>query len=293
MIFGICDALRCDELTNLKFNDVEDNRTRFIVLIRDTKTYIDRQFIIGSNFYALVKKYINLRPSEDFTDRFFINYNKGKCIRQVIGKNKIGDVPKLIASFLNLKDPKTYTGHCFRRTAATLLSDSGARVQTLKQLGGWRSETVALGYVENSMHVKENIYKRIIHASTSGTTNPQPSTSANSEPPPVIHTQDEQNHTKTSDARPPNNLDELAIDWGDFVEDFDISSAKFATATGKAIAVPKNTKVAHMMDLPSTSTDEPGMRSAPKQHFLDKKSVKLQFYDGVEHAAEKTKTDIG
>lgn len=136
MAFGICGALRSDELTNLKFKDVEDNGNKYISVVRDTKTYIDRQFIIGNHFYEIVKKYINMSPSENFTDRFFIVYRNGKCIRQVNGKNKIGEVPKVIATFLNLPDPKSYTEHCFRRTAATLLSDSGASVQMLKQLGG-------------------------------------------------------------------------------------------------------------------------------------------------------------
>lgn len=132
-MFGVCGALRCDELTNLRFKDIEDLGNMYVVTISDTKTYIDRQFIIGSQFHGIVQKYIQLRPAENFTDRFFISYSKGKCTRQVIGKNKIGEVPKLIASYLNLSDPKSYTGHCFRRSAATLLSDSGASVQSLKR----------------------------------------------------------------------------------------------------------------------------------------------------------------
>lgn len=205
--------MRSDELTNLKFQDVEDNGNKYIAIVRDTKTTIDRQFIIGSYFYNIVKKYINMRPSEQFTDRFFIVWRNGKCVRQVIGKNKIGEVPKVIATFLNLPDPKTYTGHCFRRTAATLLSDSGASVQMLKQLGGWRSESVALGYVENSMHVKEKIFKGIVHASTSGQSKTlnSPLTSGNSSThhPPSTSAQSSTCHPLRSDqstiTKPPSS----------------------------------------------------------------------------------------
>lgn len=88
---------------------------------------------------------MSIRPNDQFTDRFFIKYYKGKCQRQVIGKNKIRQTPQIIASYLGLENPKKYTGHCFRRTSATLLSNSGASTTMLKQLGGWKSLTVAQG----------------------------------------------------------------------------------------------------------------------------------------------------
>lgn len=39
---------------------------------------------------------------------------------------QFGNMPKIIAQFLGLSEMEKYTGHCFRRTAATLLADSGA-----------------------------------------------------------------------------------------------------------------------------------------------------------------------
>ena len=47
---------------------------------------------------------MSLRPNEDFTDRFFVQYKNGKCNKQVIGKNKISAIPKLIATYLGLKN---------------------------------------------------------------------------------------------------------------------------------------------------------------------------------------------
>ncbi|KAJ8914344.1 hypothetical protein NQ315_011332 [Exocentrus adspersus] len=38
-----------------------------------------------------------------------------------------------------------YTGHCFRRTSASLLADSGASIDVLKRHGGWKSASVAEG----------------------------------------------------------------------------------------------------------------------------------------------------
>ncbi|XP_044594615.1 uncharacterized protein LOC123272058 [Cotesia glomerata] len=146
LIFGVCGALRCDEISKLKVQDVEDRGKKFLVSINETKNDVPRQFVIGEPFYNRVKQYIEKRAKESFTDRFFIKYQNGKFYQQVIGRNKIGETPRAIASHLNLPNPKLYTGHCFRRTGATLLSDSGANETMLKQLGGWKSTAIALGY---------------------------------------------------------------------------------------------------------------------------------------------------
>lgn len=50
-----------------------------------------------------------------------------------------------------------------RRTSATLLLESGATMQQIKQLRRWRSDLIAQGYIENSLRNKEMIYNRLIH----------------------------------------------------------------------------------------------------------------------------------
>ena len=135
LIFGICGCLRCDELTNMKVDDVEDLGDKYLVSINNNKNDYAGQFIIGIFFYQKIKKYILLRPVDQFSDRFFIHYQRGKCTRQNIGRHKIGEVPEKIATYLQLPNPKRYTGHCFRRMSATLLFESGANMQMVKQLG--------------------------------------------------------------------------------------------------------------------------------------------------------------
>jgi integrase len=39
--------------------------------------------------------------------------------------------------------PGLYTGHCLRRSSATLLADSGGDITDLKRHRGWRSGTIA------------------------------------------------------------------------------------------------------------------------------------------------------
>ncbi|XP_066583293.1 tyrosine recombinase XerC-like [Prorops nasuta] len=163
LIFGICGACRGIELVNIKTDDVEENNKLFIVKIPLTKNYKPRSFVIDEKFYGFVKKYMDLKPKDVNINRFFLNYQHGKCTKQPVGKNKIAGIPKEIARFLGLNNPDSYTGHCFRRTSATLLADAGANITLIKRHGGWRSEGVAEGYIEESINNK----KRIGHLLTS------------------------------------------------------------------------------------------------------------------------------
>lgn len=122
---------------------------------------------IGNEYYNKVRQYVNLRPNDIETDRFFLYYHNGKFTRQVIGKNKIREVPKTIAIFLRLPNPENFTRHCFRRTSATLLANAGANLTTLKQHGGWKSSSVAEGYIENSLHNKNAIFNKIVNSENS------------------------------------------------------------------------------------------------------------------------------
>lgn len=145
-------------------DNVHDTGTYYTIKLPVTKTGITRTFVVEGKFYDIVKKYMNLRPKNVTTKKFFINYQHGKCTNQIIGINKLGAMPKMIANYLNLPDAESYTGHCFRRTSATVLADSGADLVTLKRHGGWKSNGVAEGYIENSIQNKRNIGKRIANS---------------------------------------------------------------------------------------------------------------------------------
>lgn len=177
LIFGISGACRGIELANITVEDVETDTHLQAINLPNTKTNKERKFVISGEFLNIVKAYQDLRPSGVGTPRFFLNYQNGKCTRQVIGKNKLSNMPKEIATYLNLPNPEQYTGHCFRRTSATLLADSGANITTLKRHGGWRSDQVAEGYIENSIQNKFDITQRITERINILPTSPRPSTS--------------------------------------------------------------------------------------------------------------------
>lgn len=67
-----------------------------------------------------------------------------------MGKNTLYQFGKDIAISLGLENPEQYTGHCFRRTSATIAADSGATPHQLQRAFGWKSVSAAQKYIEES-----------------------------------------------------------------------------------------------------------------------------------------------
>jgi integrase len=167
-IFGIMGACRRHELHKLEIDDVNEfgstQGSAILVTIRDTKTHQTRKFTVTGKYYDICKKYMNLRPQNCATKNFFVNYINGKCTIQNVGINKFGNMGKEIATYLNLPNAQLYTGHCFRRSSATILVDAGGDITSLKRHGGWKSTTVAESYVDESIQNKTNIANQILNS---------------------------------------------------------------------------------------------------------------------------------
>ncbi|KAK4882707.1 hypothetical protein RN001_006026 [Aquatica leii] len=177
LIFGVVGAMRSDELIKLETDNVQDLNSKFLISINTSKTKINRLFTVVDNeektILNLIRQYISLRPAHTPHKRFFINYRNNKCSTQPVGINTFSKLPFRIASFLKLEQPHLYTGHCFRRSSASILSDAGADFAEIKRHGGWKSTSVAEGYIETSMQNKINVAQKIFSndacsASTSG-----------------------------------------------------------------------------------------------------------------------------
>ena len=56
-----------------------------------------------------------------------------KFVDQPMGKNMLYCIGKDVAAKLELVNTETYTGHCFRRTSATIAADGGAIPQQLQR----------------------------------------------------------------------------------------------------------------------------------------------------------------
>lgn len=175
-------AYRADEFANLLNEDIEEKPNFVLVNIRKTKNKVPRSFMIINStenvgFLDIFNKYVAVRKKNANVAkqlRFFIRYEKGKCLNQPVGKNTFYKIPSVIANFLNLPNPDSYTGHAFRRTSATLLANTGVNTLSLKKHGGWKSSAIAESYVGDSTCQKLNIANRIL----SGVNHSVPSASA-------------------------------------------------------------------------------------------------------------------
>ncbi|XP_047989509.1 uncharacterized protein LOC125228853 [Leguminivora glycinivorella] len=148
LIFGIVGACRRQELHRLRFTDVEVYEARIFVKIYNAKSNTYRVFTITGEYFELVKKYISLRPDHCHTPSFFIHYQTGKYTSMSVGINQFGNLGKTIAKYLGLPNPELYTGHCFRRTSATILVDADGDILPLR--GQARYKTIPVSEPEDS-----------------------------------------------------------------------------------------------------------------------------------------------
>lgn len=163
MVIGISGACRCEEMVKMVVDDIQDLGSAIHIRIPNNKTRKPRSFtIVGEQYLSIYKNYASLRPEGMREKRFFLKFVNGRCCRMVMGIHKISAVPKEAAVFLKLPGAIEYTGHCLRRTSATLLVDAGADITCLKRHGGWKSSTVAEGYIDESMTNKKDIAKKIL-----------------------------------------------------------------------------------------------------------------------------------
>ncbi|KAG4081131.1 hypothetical protein HA402_011976 [Bradysia odoriphaga] len=111
--FGLSGACRTHEFPTIRMQDIARYDDMFYVTVPRsvTKTRNDNSFAITGALLDYVRKYESLRPGHATSDRFFLNFQKGKCTVQAIGKSKFYKMPRRIAEFLNLPDPENYTGN--------------------------------------------------------------------------------------------------------------------------------------------------------------------------------------
>lgn len=161
VLLAIAGACRICEISQVTLDDIEDSGTLLIVKIKQTKNDVNRRFVVTEKYIKFYRMYIALRPTAAKDRRLFYAYHNGKCINQVVGKNQFYKVPQTVANFLQLENVTLYTGHSFRRSSATLLVESGGDLLTLKKHGGWKSSTVAEGYVDESVAHRTEIANKV------------------------------------------------------------------------------------------------------------------------------------
>ncbi|KAJ8917045.1 hypothetical protein NQ315_012964 [Exocentrus adspersus] len=143
----------------MTINDIQDRND---MLLKKRSFIISDENINGVSTLAIYRKYVASRNPETPHSRFFVAFHQGKCTQQVMGKNILAKIPCKVAQLLKLENAHQYTGHCLRRTSATLLVNAGGDILTLKQHGGWESSTVAEGYVAECISKKREMASQIL-----------------------------------------------------------------------------------------------------------------------------------
>jgi integrase len=164
---GIFGLSRVSELVDLLFSDVKLKDNVFQIYIKQSKTDCKKQgftFFVIQPYAKYIQNYLNLFDGLP-TGRFFRRLGLNNSPTDVpIGKNTLASYPSKVAEFLDLPDYKSYTGHCLRRSGATMLADSGVSKITLKRAGRWKSDTVCDGYVDESSASKFEIANALVSA---------------------------------------------------------------------------------------------------------------------------------
>ena len=89
-----------------------------------------------------------------YGSRLFRKLSKHMIPGQVVGKHTLSQIGVNLAKELGLLNANKYTGHCWRRTAATLAAEAGSTLAEIKTLTGHRSDNVAYNYIANSDKMK-------------------------------------------------------------------------------------------------------------------------------------------
>lgn len=173
MVMGVAGACRCNELSEMKMDNVKITQDVILVTIPDSKNGMSRTFTVTKSdenrvcHFKIIQKYIDIRSHMATNNqRFFMRYQNGKCLNQPVGKNTLSSIPSKIAKFLQFENFKMYTGHSFRRTSATLLANTGVDVLAIKRHGGWKSANIAESYVAESLNNKKEVANKILYNKT-------------------------------------------------------------------------------------------------------------------------------
>lgn len=147
---SIMGALRKCELHDLTLDDIQPHDNGYQIHVKAHKSDEARDFFMDKHDARFLAAYLKARPQGAPVQLMLTQQKNGNIMRGVIGINTLAKFPAKIAQYLQLTDPKSYTGHAFRRTSATFAAEAGIDMVNLKRLGGWKSDTVAQGYIAES-----------------------------------------------------------------------------------------------------------------------------------------------
>lgn len=159
---AIAGGLRTSEVKILEVGDVvKEGNIYKVTLVRKKQNGEKKSstFVVPPSLATHITNYLLAlsatigEPTGSFFKGTPIYKNTGgesRFVNQPMGINYLYAIGKDVAKTLNLKNPELYTGHCFRRTSATIAADSGATPQQMQRAFGWKNISTAQKYIEES-----------------------------------------------------------------------------------------------------------------------------------------------
>jgi integrase len=176
ILFCYYSALRMSECVKILRSDVTQTSTGILAKIirkKTDKAGLGQTFVIPNipdakyNPVDLYKDYM-YQTQRNTHARLWLtrDLKSGYFKNAPIGKNTIAKYPRMVAEFLGLENPSSYTGHSLRATSATILADAGVSMENLKRHGQWKSSSVVEGYIHDSMKQKIDMATSLTSNST-------------------------------------------------------------------------------------------------------------------------------
>ena len=151
-----------------------------------TKVIQETYIVEGTGFFDLVAAWKSHKElmENSLGDRFgpetrvfnLFDPRTNSFQNRALGKNHVAGTAKAIAVACGL-DPENYSGHSFRRSAASELANSGGSTLELQNAGNWDSSKIAQGYVAESRSAQQQTADLLVgrisgHSSSSSSGTP-------------------------------------------------------------------------------------------------------------------------
>lgn len=192
---AISGGLRCCELRNLTMGNLTATSEGYRVDYKQSKQRGEEKensFIVPANhkqpsicMVSHVRAYLDLlkmdldKDDQEASKSLFRCCTKAnKFGKQPMGINYLSAIGKEVADVLNLPDADSYTGHCFRRTSATIAANQGATAVELQKHYGWQQPTTALRYIDGTGERSKKMAERLVQASNANMNSGTSSSSA-------------------------------------------------------------------------------------------------------------------
>lgn len=162
LLIGFTGCMRRSEIVALNIEDINFVKEGLEIEIQKSKTDQEGRGIIKRICYASNYKYCTIRQLQIWMKS--LNNSTGALFRKINRHGGLGDRLSSQSIALIVKEYskkaglnyKEVSGHSLRSGFATTTSMAGASLPSIMRQGNWKSERIALGYIQNAKAWEDN-----------------------------------------------------------------------------------------------------------------------------------------